>query len=135
MIKPYNIAKKIAPALISLCLALCLIFSSFSAYTAEIFFSDNSTETTFSVTQLEQGYVHHTTTSKSEFLAEISDNEEDDDFSYKNKTNLLSTILRTLWSYSYVEADNLSAVQHAETPVVKIAEHYYIEYCSLKIPS
>lgn len=135
MEKSSYITQKLIPTCISLSLAICLIFSSLSIYTSDIFFSDDSNESTISVIQIGQGYVHHTTTPKNEFLAEVADTEEDDDFTSKKKSTLLNTILRTLWSYSFIEADNFSAIEYADTPIIKIAEPCYIEYCSLKIPS
>ena len=136
MTKLYNRESNTLPTCISLCLAVCLIFSSLSAYTFEIFFNDNTNQTIFSKTQLEEGYVHHTIISKNEFLAELIDIEEEDENSHKKNSNItFAKVLRTLWSYSFVEADNLYAIEHVVVPVIKIAEPCYIEYCSLKIPS
>lgn len=132
---PNTIAKTI-PACISLCLVLCLVFSSLSAYSFETLFNNTSVETTFTTTQLEQGFVHHTSISKNEFLAELIDTEEkDDDNIHKNNSKLTLKLLRTLWSYSSVEADNHTTVEFTEIPILKIAVPCYIEYCSLKIPS
>ena len=136
MTKQNNIIKQIASPCISLCLVVCIVFSSLSAYSSELYFNENTSETSFSLAQFNQDYIHHTNASKTEFLAEIFDaEEEEDDFYGKKKTTLLSVFLRTLWSYSIVESDNLFAVEYAETPILKIAEPCYIEYCSLKIPS
>ncbi len=135
MTKSKSIIRKIAPISMSLCLALCLVFSSLSAYTTETFFNNDITTSTFSKVQLEQDFVHHTVISKIDFLAEITDTEEDDDFVYKKNPSLFNIIIKTLWTYSLVETDNLSAIEYAEIPVTKISEPCYIEYCSLKIPS
>lgn len=137
MIKAYNIAKKIAPTCISLCLALCLVFSSLSSYTFEIFFNANSNHTEISVAQLEQGYIHHTNPSKSNFLAEVIDIEEENDKNtHKKNLNItFAKILRILWSYSFIKQESIQSVDYSEFFTVKITEPCYIKYCSLKIPS
>ena len=79
MTKFYNKENNILPTCISLCLVVCLIFSSLSAYTFEIFFNNNANQTTFTAAQLEQGFVHHTAISKNQLLAELIDIEEEED--------------------------------------------------------
>ncbi|MCB9359902.1 MAG: hypothetical protein H6587_03095 [Flavobacteriales bacterium] len=134
-IKRQKLANRIASTFLSLGMVVCLMFSSLSVYTTEVIFSDNSNEIEFSSAQLEQGYIHHTKVDINDFLAEVVDVEEEDNFILKKETTSYNTIIRILWTYSLVEEDNLSAVEYAEVPVTKISEPYYIEFCSLKIPS
>jgi hypothetical protein len=68
-------------------------------------------------------------------VAFFSVEKEEEDFISKKKELLFGTILRVLWSYSTVDLGNLSSIEYAEFPVVKIFEPCYIAYCSLKIPS
>lgn len=132
MTKSDNITQKIATSAISISLVVCLIFSSLTVYFSSVFFNDNFDETSISA----QEHVYHTNSTKSDFLAEIIDlEEEEDEILHKKKVESFNTVLRTLWSYSFIEAENQSVIDYAEVPVVKISEPCYIEYCSLKIPS
>lgn len=130
-----NIIKKTTLAFISLSLALCLIFSLF-ATSATISFSDiEINKTSFSANEIEHGVIHNTPISRYEFLAELIDSEEDDNAYYKKYNALIGIVLRTLWSYSCLEAESVSKNDSAEHPTLFFEQPYYIEYCSLKIPS
>lgn len=136
MTKQSNIVKKIVPTFISLSLAICLILSSLSAYSTELFFNDTTNQTSFSQTQLEQECIYYTPIPKHEFIAEIIDAEEEEEDVYPKKNIVHADfILRTLWSYSYAETENDSKIKCTEHPILLIHEPHYIEYCSLKIPS
>lgn len=125
-----SILKEVSPICISLLLAVCLMFSSFSIYLIE-----NSTETESTITNLEQGYVHHVDFVKNTLFIEFKNTEDDDTNHKKNYCLLFARILKTYWLHYTIEKENIESVQYAEHPTEKIKEHRYIEYCSLKIPS
>ena len=125
-----SIPKKIFPVCVSLLLAMCLIYSSFSVYLVE-----NSTQIESTITNLEQGYIHHADFVKNTLYSEVVDTEDDDTNHKKNYTLLFAKILKTYWLHYTSEIKNVESVQYAEHPTEKILEHKYIEYCSLKIPS
>ncbi len=135
MNKRVFITKKFLPVCISLVLAFCLIFSSFSLYLVENLLNEEVAQTETTITNLEQGYVQHADFIKNTLIAEILDSEDENNNDKKQTSLFFVKVLNNLLLHYSIEKENIEAVQYAEHPIEKINGHKYIEYCSLKIPS
>lgn len=132
MSKQVSITKNIFPICVNLVLASCLIFSSFSTYLIESTLYENTIPIKPTLTNLEQGYVHHADFLESSFIAEVRNSEDENN--KKQPFLLFSKILTKVLFYYSIEKENIEFVQYAENPSEKIIEPKYIKYCSLKIP-
>lgn len=128
-----SLTKNVFSVLISLSLAICLIFSSLSIYLINDSGS-NDTSPEVSKSFILSNTLLYSKTIKNDILAELTDVEDNNSKTKKKANTFLVSFIRTLWEQACFEENNIVSTKDVTSSTIVINEPYYIEYCSLKIP-